>query len=98
MKSTYPFGCGEHSSETCLPALSVKAHCRQHGPKTKSSYSASGSLRQLDHQRRLLPHYKYKLLIGPPFARFAKFHVEMPEHSREDAADFRVRQTKIDLY
>ena len=39
-----------------------------------------------------LPHDEYKLL-GPPFARFAELHVEMPEHSREDAADFRVRQT-----
>ena len=60
--------------------------------KGELSYSASGSLRQLDHQRTFLPQHKDKLL-GPLLALFAKLHVEMPEHSREDAAHFRVRQT-----
>ena len=42
-----------------------------------------------------LPQYIYTLL-GPPLARFAKLHVEMPEHAREDAAYLRVRQTRTD--
>ena len=53
--------------------------------------SARSSLRQLDHQRRLLPQYKHKLVV-PLLARFAKLHVEMPEHPRKDAANLRVGQ------
>ena len=51
------------------------------------------SLPQPDHQRGFLPQHEDKLL-GPPSARFAELHVEMPEHPRKDAADFRVRQTR----
>ena len=55
-------------------------------------HSATGPLHQPDHQRRFLPQHEHKLL-RPPFARCAKLHVKMPEHAREDAADFRVRET-----
>ena len=61
--------------------------------KRKPLLSASGSLRQPDHQRRLLPQYKNKLVVPLP-ARFAKSHVEMPEHPRKDATYFRVGQPR----
>ena len=50
-----------------------------------SSISTGASLRQLDHQRRFLPQQIYTLLV-PLLARFAKLHVEIPEHPRKNAA------------
>ena len=58
-----------------------------------SFHLLNSSLRQFDHQRRLLPQQIYTLLI-PILTHFAKLHIEIPQHPRKDRAHLGVCQTK----
>lgn len=61
-----------------------------HRPRSKCLVDKV-SLFQLDHQSRSLPQHKDQLVI-PPLARFAKLHVEMPEHPGQNRAYLGVRE------